>query len=59
MSTARFFFWLLSIALIAFGGYILHPALGLLLPGLIILFQVVIGELHAIYRNSIAVPKRK
>lgn len=59
MSTARFFFWLTAIALIASGGYVLHPALALLLPGLIILLQVLIGELHAIYSSAIAVPKRK
>lgn len=59
MSTARFFFWLFAIVLIAAGGYLIHPALGLLFPGAIILFQVIIGELHALYRNSVAVPKRK
>jgi len=59
MSTARFFFWLFAVGLIAAGGFIIHPALGLLLSGLTILLQVLIGELHALYCSAIAVPKRK
>lgn len=59
MSTARFFFWLFAILLIAAGGYIIHPSLGLLFPGVIILIQVVIGEVYAIYRNTITVSRRK
>lgn len=59
MSTARFCFWIFAVALISAGGYIIHPSLGLLFPGVIILIQVVIGEVYAIYRNTITVPKRK
>ena len=59
MSTARFFFWLFAVASIGFGVYFIYPPLAPIAVGGIVLLQVLIGELHAIYRSTITVPKRK
>jgi len=59
MSTARFFFWLFAVASIGFGVYFIYPPLAPIAVGGIVLLQVLIGELHALYSSAHAIPKRK
>lgn len=58
-STARFVMWILALALIGSGAWMIHPAAALVTVGGIVWAQVTINEVIDIYmRNVQPVPKQ-